>query len=419
MSTNINAAPVAPVQKRTDIVQQIVDFGYEIELPSVEKGQRGVFANPNPRNLPDALPERTRVRSIGNAILKGHYDGSDPWEVVLGHSPVLGDLLQVFNNWVGNDKWAWCSNFNGTHGLGNHYHLSLIGDKRIEGQPIRTLDYADWAIAYNVVVTMQPFIAPFLACGKQFRVGALDGDHWANPIVDRVTGGDMKEAFVNGQFRGRLTGQMIRCCHDYASPSLNRKDKPVATIEVRLNEAHPYWAMPGMQLMATLIRASIARNASIKLSKSGETIGLPEHKRVMKEAWENIAANGIYDGMLRTKNITFAAGRGIPHVMRDDQEKTFDMGLDLFRAICRRFANGKDYSALNYGKVMRMYSDFIALWKIPTHLMWDINELYRLLYEVPEAKANQNAWLAYGSKVVLPEGTRASSTNTVTKLINS
>lgn len=397
-------------QKRSDLVQQEVDFGYEIEQPARARYQDGIYANPNPRGLPSGIPEAVRSRSVGNE-LHGHWDGSGPWEANLGHSPQLGVLLQNFNKWVGNDPWCWSNNYSGGSGCGSHFHISLVGDKRVAGQSFRTLEYDDYATAYNTIVTIQPFFTPFLCAGKQFRVSALE--EWALPVIDRVTKNDMERLFNNQSIQGRLTGRHIGVGHEYSSPSLNRHEKDTLTIEIRLNEQHPYFAFPGMQWLASLIRGCIARGNSIKLASD------EEYKRVMKSAWENIAEYGPYEGLLRTENITFMAERNIPGLLREGQEKTFETGLDLFRAICRRFKSSKEFSAVNYPKVMRMFSDFIALWKIPTHLWWNVDELYRLLYEDANAKANQDAWLAYGSKAVLPEDVRCSRKNSCKKLIHS
>jgi hypothetical protein len=168
--------------------------------------------------------------------------------------------------------------------------------------------------------------------------------------------------------------------------------------------------MPACQLLAAVARESIERGFSVKLIK-------PE---ILKDAWQNIAANGVYDGLLKTKGVEFLSGRNIPCLVRDGQEKSFPTGLDLFRSLCRRFSgNGKKETPVRFGKVMRMYSDFLAVEKVPTHLIWDIDELYHQLYEVDNAKENQDAWLHFGSKIILPEKVRLSTKNTVERLLSA
>jgi hypothetical protein len=54
-------------------------------------------------------------------------------------------------------------------------------------------------------------------------------------------------------------------------------------------------------------------------------------------------------------------------------------------------------------KVMRIFSDFINFEAVPSHLIWDIDTLYNLLYENENCKEYQDKYLYYGSKAVIPD----------------
>lgn len=78
--------------------------------------------------------------------------------------------------------------------------------------------------------------------------------------------------------------------------------------------------------------------------------------------------------------------------------------------------NSKPNSAIKMGKVLRMWSDFINFKKVPSHLIWDIDGIYNLLYESADKKRYQDEYLYWGSSVVLEEGMRQ-RTNWVSSMI--
>jgi hypothetical protein len=55
---------------------------------------------------------------------------------------------------------------------------------------------------------------------------------------------------------------------------------------------------------------------------------------------------------------------------------------------------------IDFGKVMRIWSDFIDFSKLPAYLLWDVDKLHYLLYESKERKKYQDEFLYFGSSVV-------------------
>jgi hypothetical protein len=410
--------------------QQIGYVGMEIEQPyrstafytsspfsiGTNNDQKAIITNPNPKNLPmfipDILVKKSMAGSDGFDRWGGHRDGSRPWEVDLKYSYDLTDVRKEFDDWVDKNWFCWCSQFtDGAIGSNSaHIHFSLRGNKDLGASfnHQKTLDEEEWTKAWNDYVTLFPFTSRWFIIGKNARQGGLD--YYAKPIYERLSVDDVKKIFAGTAISGMFTGQAINGAlgtHDYWVLAWSRHNKPQMTIENRLNENHPYWSLPAMQMMSTLIRATITRGKSIKLV---------DHSQVY-DAWKAISKKGVYDGLLDIQNIKFHAGRNIPYICREGQDKVYETGIDLFRAICRRFANSKDGNPLRFGKVMRMFSDFIRLDKIPTHLVWDIDELHKQLYEVEHAKENQDKWLHWGSKTVLDVKARLSSNNCVRKLV--
>jgi hypothetical protein len=152
----------------------------------------------------------------------------------------------------------------------------------------------------------------------------------------------------------------------------------------------------------------------------GWSIKLKNHYR-LEDDWKLIMnGSGIYEALYQMKDIEFHDGRGIPYLMRNGQNKSFETGLDLFRGICRRFANTNRSETweLKSSKVMRMFSDFIDLGKVPADIVWDIDRAYSMLYEDPDRKSYQDAWLHFGSKAMLPDDApRVTKNTTITKLL--
>lgn len=411
--------------------------GVEIEQSAAKyQGIRCHIINPNPserniiRTIPENIPQEVINRSLLYTWSEGHWDQSVPWEFKLGyhHDPVV--LLNRFNQVVENKPWIWHTMFHlGENNselrcASSHLHFSLRGDINLgrEFDNQKTCPYQFWAIYWNDWVELLPYILPFFAHGNRFREYCFSAKKWAMPVIDRLSPEDIVKIFAGDNVQGRMSSSncpthTFALGHKYYALSWNRKHGPECegkpkksvTIELRLCETHPYWFLPAVQKVNLMLKATLARGKSIKLKNHYE----------MEDHWKLVMENGIYEAMFMMKNIRFHEGRGVPGVMRENQDKTYETALDLFRAICRRFANSNktDARELKAWKVMKMYSDFIDLGRIPSQYVWKIDELYHQLYEVEKSKENQDKWLHFGSKAVLPEGTKHADDYPVSKLI--
>lgn len=384
----------------------------------------GVLVNSNPKGLCRYVPDSVIARSV--IFGGGHYDGSKPWEFNLGNSVAERTLLDTFNKIVGNDYWAWHKEFklhNNTRGCSAHFHISVRGDIDL-GQTYQNQMVAParhWAIVWNNMVTLTPLLVPFFCYGETFRSSALT--QWAKPICERLDAANIIDLFTRGRTVPKENRNgCIELGHTYSALSWNRhSSKKQITIENRLNETHPYWFLPVLQILSVFNNATIYRSNSIRLSDSYDKL----HR-----CWNEIIRHKVYDALLRMDNIKFIMPRdgerkrfrGIPYLCGGNEnqiygdDKIYPTALDLFRTICRRFMNSKPNSAIKMGKVLRMWSDFINFKKVPSHLIWDIDGIYNLLYESADKKRYQDEYLYWGSSVVLEEGMRQ-RTNWVSSMI--
>jgi hypothetical protein len=163
-------------------------------------------------------------------------------------------------------------------------------------------------------------------------------------------------------------------------------------------------------MFSTINAACIQRERSIKIKDSFDNL---------TRYWSLINNNDVYKAMLKMTNIEFVVDvdekqrlRGVPFLCGDEgsgssiygDKEVYPTAIDFFRRLTRRFIINKIDSGLNYGKIMRMWSDFIDFSKVPAHLIWDIDELYRQLYESERRRYYQDQYLYFGSSVVLDEG---------------
>jgi hypothetical protein len=259
-----------------------------------------------------------------------------------------------------------------------------------------------WLMLYNDLITIAPIFCPVWSSGRTFRVDIMK---WATPVYDRFDLKDVLQIFNGEHVRGRFTNEEFFALHQKFSIAWNRHaGKTAITLEIRLNEQHPYWLFPALEVINQITAGTFKRFKSLKLD---------DQPVLTKKIWSACVGKDIYNGLLSVKNVNFLEGRGISFL---SQEK-FSSALDLFRAIFRKFAVSKRLESIHLAKVCRLFSDFIDFDKVPTHLLWDINSLYNLVYEVPNCRQYQDKYLFYGSKPVIPLTIKLSDNNTVKKLL--
>lgn len=365
--------------------------GFEVEQSAFndEGGHRcsPIVICPNQEGIPGNIPYSVMARSI--ILGDGHWDGSLPWEFNLHHSVKENCLLETFIRIVKKEPWVWHKEFNvggSVHGCSAHYHVSVVGDidlgPSFGNQSIAPL--SDWAITWNNYVTLMMLMPAFFCHGRRFRESGLS--QWAKPVYDRFEENNVCDIFERGQTTVR-SGKVYTSGHEYSALSWNRHSKPQVTIENRLNETHPFFSIPVIKLFSAINSACVARGDSVKMFSNGSGIA--------ERYWRFVMQNDVYASMLKMTNIEFV--RNIPFL---EIEETYPTALDLFRSITRRFINVKMNLPIDFGKVMRLWGDFIDFTKIPAYLLWDINKLHYLLYESKERKKYQDQFLYFGSSVV-------------------
>jgi len=394
-------------------------MGLEIEQAGATSGVRveSILINSeNPTRLPTLIPNTVRARSSVPEF-HGHWDGSKPWEFNTPATSQESQLLQYFNTVVDGDWWVWHSEFNYGHerrGCGSHIHISPRGNVVLADQfgNQKTSNANEWAILHNNMVTYIALTPIFWAFGRNFRKSALS--RWAKPVIGRVSHKHIVELFdpTKKKTYSGNGDEWFSLGHSYTALSYNTKGKREVTLENRLNENHPYWTIPAMSLFNIFNNACVQRRKSIKLMNSPTRL---------KECWNLVRRMDIYRAMAHMQDLQFVEGRGLPYLCggagktsgtdKGGTDKVYPTALDLFRQMCRRFYKSKLKSSINYGKVMRLYSDCIDLSKIPAHLVWDIDELYRRVYEDENKQRYQDAYLYFGSEIVIPDKGRYRKVN--------
>lgn len=378
--------------------------GLEVEQFGARTGGTPRMHGDNPTGLPMTVPSAVENRA---SIFHLHYDGSGPIEFSTQASQFEAELYATIKSIVGDDWWYWTNEFKrGSEwkGCGSHTHFSVLGDISLGTQFANQQvgNASQWAILNNNLVELGPLFAPFWSFGVKYRSSALN--HWAVPTNMRLSPDAIISLFQNGSY-SNANGGHILVGHNYTYPSFNRHaQKQQITIENRLCENHPYWTLPAIQLLGSVNSACFKRDNSMKLTKTC-------HDQ-LNRWWGYFESYPSYKALSLIRGIEFLPGRGMPYLCGGPNksgngkdiagsDRVFPDGLNLFRMLCRRFMKSKMESPINYGKVMRMYYDMIDLSKVPANLIWDVNELYRRLYEDTDKIGYQNAYLYVGSAGVM------------------
>jgi hypothetical protein len=376
-------------------------IGCEIEQVGMNTHGIAVQHNDNPTGLPYKIPYGVENRA---SIYHWHYDASGPGEFSTPPSQFESEVKGSFDAAVGSTPWYWTNEFvsGGDHkGCGSHIHFSVVGDCNLgdsfANQQVGNAE--QWAIIWNNMVELGPLFAAFWSFGLKYRSSALN--KWAVPVSVRLSPESIIELFERGSSHNSR-GENVTVGHPYTYPAFNRHAQKVQiTVENRLCENHPYWTLPAVQLLGTINSACFKRNKSMKLTK--------ECHGQLHTWWNHFQHYQSYKALSMIRDIEFLPGRGLPYLCGGPNKNGSDMGgtdriypdgLNLFRMLCRRFMKSKMNSPINYGKVMRMYQDMIDVNKLPANLIWNVDEVYRRLYEDDDCQRYQDAYLFLGSRGV-------------------
>ena len=274
--------------------------------------------------FPDMLPSEVRTYTMSNAhgVTDGwHPDPSGPRETSIGPFKNVKSILdRFFADTVDQDiTWAWhAANDNGA-GAGSHVHLCMTPDLFDD-------EIAAWTIAYNTVVELTPFLAPYFCHDWEqgFRSGGdyLNGresqiEHWATPTLARASPATIRDHVERPHGFSRT--------FDSVTFNPAQGEKPV-TIELRLNDAHPAMALNGLALL---------RRDAGRAIEGGWSPKLEDHDRTLRAVYDKIYSRAHEVGLLAAMQepieggIRFMEGRGIPGV----EQLEFETPFDVLRAI--------------------------------------------------------------------------------------
>lgn len=276
--------------------------------------------------FPDLLPRDVRAQVMNNdrgALTDWHNDASGPRETSIGAYKNCKTILNRFYKGTRDEgvTWDWHS-ANATSGrgagAGSHVHLCVAGE--VFDDPITA-----WAIAYNSVVEVFPFFAPYFCHdwergfrqGTTYRSGQLGIERWADPQLTR---------YSTDTVRDRVE-RPTRYNREFSSVTFNpaRGNKPL-TIELRANDAHPAIALVGLLQLRRLTGRAIEAGWSPKFEN---------HRATLAACYQTIYQRASEVGLITAMQepidggITFAEGRGLPGI----DQREFDTMWDVLRAI--------------------------------------------------------------------------------------
>jgi len=264
------------------------------------------------------------------------YDGSGPAEWSYGISKMGGNVLKLFlNDWLYNKDthyiWQWHSEYEEEEwvGCGSHVHIRpSYQDWNIDPQnPTQVGEI--WACAWNTAVTLLPFLLPYFLWEEIPRGSSSE---WAIPFYKRYS-----PATIYEKVR-RLDGRSGRDDYNIISlTGITRCPKPL-TIEIRIAESHPAFAIAGAQALNKIIAASFKRGfISPKVTPETERKLLEIERRIV------IDHEPVYGVLEDVGPIYFLPGRGLPGVKRIEFVNAWDVTQTILKTYLR-------YGSIWYGR---------------------------------------------------------------------
>jgi len=257
------------------------------------------------------VPSTILEDRAGNYFGRWENDLSGPREFEdLGPSKQVKSLVSRFQEtarrYDDDEPWTWHNETSSGSGCGSHAHITFAD--KTDGDRDRFVE--GMTIAWNSAVELTPFLAPFFCADWEdgFRSSV---DRWASPQLTRYSQSTME---------GRVRQNRQRT-YDSVTLSPSEGSKPL-TIELRLNEAHPSFALVGL----TFLRRTMA-----KAMRGGWSPKLAGDRRdQLNRLYRAIYRGGdLIGAMKETGPFTFKEGRGIPGSSVLEYDSAWDVLLKI------------------------------------------------------------------------------------------
>ena len=203
----------------------------------------------------DVVPSEILRDSRGEYFGRWESDLSGPREFPdLGPRKQVKSLVTRFQDtarqYDDEEPWSWHNETGAGDGCGSHAHITFAD--QTEGDRERFVE--GMTIAWNSAVELTPFLAPFFCSDWEngFR-GSIN--RWASPQLTRYSQSTMDRKVRENNQR----------TYDSVTLSPREGAKPI-TIELRLNEAHPSFALVGLTFLRRTMTKAMREGWSPKLA---------------------------------------------------------------------------------------------------------------------------------------------------------
>lgn len=233
-----------------------------------------------------------------------HRDGSGPQETDYGSYKQVKSIINAFRRDVEGQTWNWHNETQGGSGCGSHVHLNVGNDFDDE--------LSAWTITWNAMIELTPFMLP-LFCADWSSGFRSSVDRWASPNTTRYSQSTMESMVSNPTSQSRRYDAVTMNGAEYSG-------KPL-TIELRMNEAHPFQACTGLLFLRRVAGRCVEGGWSPKLAGDRSEL-IADIYEAAYESTDPIEA------LRDVGPIEFEEGRGIPGAGDE-----FDNALQVLRAI--------------------------------------------------------------------------------------
>jgi len=269
----------------------------------------------------DVVPSEILRDSRGEYFGRWESDLSGPREFPdLGPRKQVKSLVTRFQDtarqYDDEEPWSWHNETGAGDGCGSHAHITFAD--QTEGDRERFVE--GMTIAWNSAVELTPFLAPFFCSDWEngFR-GSIN--RWASPQLTRYSQSTMDRKVRRNNDR----------TYDSVTLSPREGSKPI-TIELRLNEAHPSFALVGLTFLRRTMTKAMRGGWSPKLAG--------DRRGQLNELYRAVYRGGdVIESMQEAGPFEFKEGRGIP----GSDQLEFDSAWDVLMKVMA--VNGIDRGA--------------------------------------------------------------------------
>lgn len=261
------------------------------------------------------VPDEILEDPSGDHLGTWDSDLSGPREIPdLGPSkpvmPILREFTEAMRRHDDEEPWEWHNETRRGAGCGSHAHVSFADgdaceDRRVEG----------YTIAWNTAVELAPFLAPFWCFDWEngFRSSA---SRWAAPQLTRYGQSTMGRKLEDPPTRDNSKSVVMN------PPGAG--GKPL-TIELRINENHPAFALPGLTFLRRTMTKAMRGGWSPKIAG--------DRRSVLNDVYHSLyragSGGGLVEAMKSAGPIEFEEGRGIPGSDKLEYDSAWDVLLKI------------------------------------------------------------------------------------------